>query len=148
MPGWPSRLCQRKWSSAPVCSTSWKKHWRLFPSLLWIETMQVCWSQMRCTIWSVPCTAELSCMSDIHSLFFVFLHQLWLPRKRTWVSLILWSHWKNPPLPWFLLLRQLTPPSLWTWLSTSESRYSQLTHNLPAIITLHLVQNVFTFQVM
>lgn len=43
MPGWPSRLCQRKWSSAPVCWTSWKKHWRPFLSLQWKGITQVCW---------------------------------------------------------------------------------------------------------
>lgn len=42
MPGWPSRLCQRKWSSAPVCWTSWKKHWRLFLLRQWTGTTQVC----------------------------------------------------------------------------------------------------------
>ena len=52
-------------------------------------------------------------------------NQLWCPRRRTWVILTRWSSWRNPPPPWFPLPRRPTPPSLWTWWSTSESRYCQ-----------------------
>lgn len=61
---------------------------------------------------------------DIHSkLLLMPFHQLWHPRRKTWVSLIQWNSSRNRPPPWFPLQRRHTPPSPWMWLSTSESRY-------------------------
>lgn len=65
-----------------------------------------------------------------------FVRQLWLPRRRTWVSLIRWSSWRNPPPPWCPLPHRPTPPSLWMLSSTSESRYHQPDCNSYKLLSL------------